>query len=69
MLREHPDEKYIYLCGAGRVRLLDKDNNLYKDDGEVRVKGDYYHALDYKEIGFSYHDITDKKNLVWIEKE
>ncbi len=48
MLREHPDEKYIYLCGAGRARLLDKNNALYTDDGEVQVKGDYYHVLDYK---------------------
>lgn len=69
MLREHPDEKYIYLCGAGRARLLDKNNALYMDDSEVQVKGDYYHALDYKEIGLSYKDITDKKNLVWIQAE
>lgn len=29
MLREHPDEKYIYLCGAGRACLLDKNNLVW----------------------------------------
>lgn len=67
MLKEQPKEKFIYLCGAGRAQLLGSNNMLYKDDGKVRGKGDYYHALDYKQIGLFYNMITNKKNLAWVQ--
>lgn len=30
------------------------------------VEGDYYHAFESNRLGISYKDLTDWKNLVWI---
>ena len=66
-LKSSPDEQYIFIYNNSDL-ILGSNNTLDNYTRyTIEVKGDYYHALDYKTLGISYNKLTDKKNLVWID--
>lgn len=67
ILKEHKKTKYIFIENGPSMLLLNAKNEILNDIGyrpKVTVKGDYYHALDYKTLAVSYQDLTSEKNLV-----
>ncbi len=71
-----PDMQFIkinvYDPPNNTTMLLGEDNDLYglSDGSKSRytVEGDVFYSLP-ENMRFSYKDITDKKNLIWIEYE
>ena len=70
LLIEKPDKLYIALLNAGITFLIDADNNIHNKSlgaADLKIEGDYYHALDYDRLAVSYAKIADRDNLIWID--
>lgn len=53
------------------VPVFSEDNEIYewttKVNFDIEVEGDPYHAMPYEDMAFSYNELTDESNLVWME--
>lgn len=67
-LKEKPQCKHIAIMNGYIMNLLDDKNVfLYPNDNPVvKIQGDYYHAIDYEEIGVSYEELVNLKNLIEV---
>lgn len=79
-----PDEEFIMVQSdnghslGDNVKLLGEnnfiyENNPYADSGitgavDYKCDGDVFGALP-EEMRFSYNQLTDKENLIWVEFE
>lgn len=68
VLKDKPDEEFIFLSNGGEVLIIDSDNEIIAGGNNMyEITGDYYHALEYELLAVSYNEITDEENLVWID--
>lgn len=67
-LEEKPQCKYLAIMNGYKTNLLDDENIfLYPNDNPVvKIQDDYYHAIDYEEIGVSYEELVNMKNLIEV---
>lgn len=67
----NPDQEYIFLYNGTAMCMIDEDNTLYTSpySDELQVVGDYYHALDYKNIAVSYRNLTDSAHLLYYRDD
>lgn len=73
-IKNMPDESFVNLSGMKNTLfsvVLSQENEIYrwstKVNFDITIEGDPYHALPYEDISFSYEELTDKGNLVWLE--
>lgn len=67
ILKKHKKTKFIFISNGSETLLLNEENKIFNDSvycPDITIKGDYYHALDYKTLAVSYQDLTSEKNLV-----
>lgn len=67
----NPDQEYIFLYNGTAMCMIDENNTLYTSpySDELQVVGDYYHALDYKNISVSYRNLTDSAHLLYYRDD
>lgn len=72
IIQKDPDELFIFLLnGTDFDSQIASDNSLYLwsqvEQENVKVEGDYFHALDYETLAVSYSMLTDPENLIWVD--
>lgn len=65
-MEEAPKDKYLFILNQSRSLLLNENNEILPPNynPEVKVQGDYYHALPYQTLAVSYRDLTNKKHFM-----
>lgn len=76
------DEKFIWLAYDDTddnalipyfEAILSSENKVYssyaKDEYNIEIEGDPFHALPYMNMAFSYNELTEESNLIWVDYE
>lgn len=65
-MEEAPKDKYLFILNQSRGLMLNENNEILSPNynPEVKIQGDYYHALPYQTLAVSYSDLADEKHLM-----
>ncbi len=76
---EMPDEKFIWVAEDGEnisvspyfEAILNSGNKIYSASIRdiLEIEGDPFHALPYMNMAFSYNELTEESNLIWVDYE
>lgn len=76
---EMPDEKFIWVAEDGEnisvspyfEAILSSGNKIYSASVRdvLEIGGDPFHALPYMKMAFSYNELIEEGNLIWVDYE
>lgn len=66
-IKQHKNTKYLYVkADMYHECLVDKDNNIHQESGNIKISGDFAGEFDFNKMGFSYNEVTKTSDCAEI---